>query len=77
MYQGFHHQLDELDLVWLDPSTFAKAVEEARAPLDNCWGFIDGTARPIVRPVKHQRIMYSGHKRYHCLKFQVRIMLVS
>ena len=41
------------------------------APLDCCWGFIDGTARPIARPKRHQKVMYSGHKRIHCLKFQV------
>ena len=57
--------------MWLDAATFAKAVHEAGAPLDDCWGFVDGTARPIARPVKNQSVVYSGHKRYHCLKFQV------
>ena len=57
--------------MWLDASVFAKAVHDAGAPLDSCWGFIDGTARPIARPIRNQRIMYSGHKRIHCIKFQV------
>lgn len=71
IYRRFHHLLEDLEnLVWVDVSAFANAVQSAGAPLDNCWGFIDGTARAIARPVRNQRIMYSGHKRFHCLKFQ-------
>ena len=40
------------------------------APLNRCWGFIDGTARPIARPSQDQRITFSGHKRVHAIKFQ-------
>ena len=40
------------------------------APLDNCWGFVDGTVRSVGRPGIHQRVLYNGHKRYHALKFQ-------
>lgn len=43
------------------------------APLKDCWGFVDGTARPTTRPIRNQRIMFSGHKRTHCLKFQVSV----
>lgn len=39
--------------------------------MQNCWGFIDGTVREIARPLRNQRVMYSGHKRVHCIKFQV------
>jgi hypothetical protein len=49
---------------------FADAIHSAGAPLDCIWGFVDGTARPMSRPLRHQRIMYSGHKRQHVLKFQ-------
>ena len=38
--------------------------------MENCFGFVDGTVRPIARPDEHQRIMYNGHKRVHALKFQ-------
>lgn len=40
---------------------YFKAVHYKNSPLKNCWAFIDGTAR--------QRY-FSGHKRYHCLKYQ-------
>jgi nuclease HARBI1 len=34
------------------------------------FAFIDGTARRICRPSRDQDICYSGHKKYHALKYQ-------
>lgn len=48
----------------------AAIVHAKGAPLKNCIGFIDGTARSICRPHLMQQEVYSGHKRTHCLKFQ-------
>ena len=50
--------------------TYVDAITAKGAPLDNCFGFIDGTIRAIARPEQHQRILYNGHKRVHALKFQ-------
>ena len=50
--------------------TYADAIHNRGAPLDNCLGFIDGTVRPICRPKQDQRMVYNGHKRIHALKFQ-------
>ena len=50
--------------------TYADAIHEKGAALNNCWGFIDGTVRPICRPLQNQRIVYNGHKKVHALKFQ-------
>ena len=36
--------------------------------MENCFGFVDGTVRPISPPVA--RLVYNGHKRVHALKFQ-------
>jgi nuclease HARBI1 len=36
----------------------------------NIWGFIDGTLRKTCRPVRFQKVTYSGHKRNHGIKFQ-------
>jgi hypothetical protein len=36
----------------------------------NVYTFIDGTIRRICRPVRNQKAAYSGHKRYHGIKFQ-------
>ena len=43
-----------------------------RGMLNTCVGFIDGTKIRISRPDLHlhQRAVYSGHKRVHCLPYQ-------
>ena len=59
--------------IWLTQGFLAEVaafVHKKGAPLRNCIGFIDGTARAICRPSKFQKEVYSGHKRIHCLKFQ-------
>ena len=50
--------------------TYADAVYAKGAALENCFGFVDGTVRPIARPDENQRVVYNGHKRIHALKFQ-------
>ena len=67
------HLLDSLDKPWLSPeklAIYARAVHEHGAILNNCWGFVDGTVRPICRPTQHQGVMYNGHKRVHAVKYQ-------
>ena len=73
VYDTFGVLLTSLDQEWLSQAnlkSFAEAVYASGAPLDNCWGFVDGTLRGISRPGKDQRIMYSGHKRKHGFKYQ-------
>ena len=50
--------------------TYADAVYAKGAALENYFGFVDGTVRPIARPDENQRVVYNGHKRVHALKFQ-------
>lgn len=49
---------------------YARAITMKGAALSNCFGFLDGTVRPICRPTVNQRQAYNGHKRVHSLKFQ-------
>ena len=49
---------------------YAYAVADRGTALSNCFGFVDGTVRPICRPGKDQKVVYNGHKRVHALKFQ-------
>lgn len=49
---------------------YAEAIEQAGAALNNCWGFVDGTVRPVYRPNENQRAIYNGHKRVYSIKFQ-------
>ena len=57
---------------WLSRDRLLEAAEavHGKCPIPNCWGFIDGTGRPIARHTRGQRIWYSGHKRMHMQKFQ-------
>lgn len=73
IYHNFSHLLTSFNQQWLSPQRltyYAERVAAKGAPLANCWGFIDGTLRPIARPKQNQRVMYNGHKRVHGFKFQ-------
>ena len=73
IYNIHHHRLttcNDLLLNYVSLQAYADAVFLKGAPLENCFGFIDGTVRPISRPGEHQRLVYSGHKTVHSLKFQ-------
>ena len=48
----------------------AYAIFARGAALDNSFGFIDGTVRPMCKPATHQRVVCNGHKKIHALKFQ-------
>ncbi|KAK3087535.1 hypothetical protein FSP39_007238 [Pinctada imbricata] len=73
IYEKYERLLLILDRPWLSPGdldAMTTAVSDKGSPLDNCLGSIDGTIRPICRPRQNQRVVYSGHKRVHGLKFQ-------
>ena len=66
LLNGFHRNiLNPQNLVW-----YARAIHAKGAPLTNCWGFMDGTVRPVSRPGNNQRVLYNGHKRVHEIKLQ-------
>jgi hypothetical protein len=48
---------------------YSNVINAKGVPLRNCWGFVDGTVRPIARPTKKQRTTFNGHKRTHALKY--------
>ena len=73
IYTNWRHLLSDLDQPWLSSHNwqmFAEVIKEKGAALQNCWGFINGTVRPISRPGRNQRVMYNGHKKVHAIKFQ-------
>ena len=68
IYNIHGHKVLEWNHQVLSPAnlqTYVDAITAKGAPLPNCFGFIDGTVRPISRPGEHQRILYNGHKRVH------------
>lgn len=69
----FGDLLLNLNKPWLigqNLDSMATAINVKGCPLERCWGFIDGTTVQICRPKEHQRELFSGHKRFHCIKFQ-------
>jgi hypothetical protein len=50
---------------------YANATEE-HLGISKVWGYIDGTHRPVARPVDRrlQSILYSGYTKCCCIKFQ-------
>ena len=44
---------------------YARAITRQGSPLTNCFGFTDGTVRPIWRSGEKQRIVYNRHERVH------------
>ena len=65
IYSEFGHLHRDLNQPWLSADNlimFADAIHAKGAALNNTWGFINGTVRPISRPRIHQRIVYNGHK---------------
>ena len=73
LFDEYSHLLADLNQPWLSRDRlrhFAATIHDKGAPLENCWGFIDGTVRPLCKPDENQRILYNGHKRMHGIKFQ-------
>ena len=73
LFDEYSHLLADLNQPWFSRDRlrhFAATIHDKRAPLENCWGFIDGTVRPLCKPDENQGILYTGHKRVHGIKFQ-------
>lgn len=73
IYQAHSHRILQWNDSILNPHSlkiYSNAITAKGSPLDNCFGFIDGTVRPISKPGQNQRIVYNGHKRVHGVKFQ-------
>lgn len=73
IYENHGHLITQWNRNILNPRAlqiYADSISRKGAPLNNCFGFVDGTVRPISRPGHAQRVVYNGHKRVHSLKFQ-------
>ena len=72
-FNNHSHRISQWNDDILNPQMlreYADVIHAKGAPLENCFGFIDGTVRSIARPDQQQRIVYNGHKRVHSLKFR-------
>lgn len=66
--------LDPDQMEMLYAAAITAAARGAPPPLQNCFGFIDGTLRPISWPGENQGIrLYNGRNRVHVLKFRISV----
>ncbi|XP_073238052.1 uncharacterized protein [Porites lutea] len=73
IYNTHRHRITQWNHNVLNPAAlqiYSNVISGKGAALHNCFGFVDGTVRPVCRPGEHQRVIYNGHKRVHALKFQ-------
>ena len=75
-----HHnrRLTTLNQSWLSPNfleQYCQIIHNSGAPLQNCWGFVDGTLENTCRPGEFQRLLFNGQKRVHAVKFQSVVIL--
>lgn len=77
LYDNFSHLLRDNLVYWSHYMPAYTRAVAAKAGFDlpyPVWGFVDGTQLEISRPRGRddiQREVYSGHKRFHALKFQI------
>ena len=74
VYNAHHHRLESWNQPLLQPHMLLRYAEETihnrGAPLQNCFGFVDGARCRIAKPKNNQRVHYNGHRRNHAIKFQ-------
>lgn len=73
IYNTHGHKTTERNHALLSPAllqTNADAVYANGAALNNCFGFIDRTVRPIARPGENHIVVYNGHKSSNHWLFQ-------
>ena len=74
--EDIHHRWKHLllwDHVRLTPQFLNRCrvfVQRKGGLLHETFAFVDGTGMRICRPLVDQQEFYSGHKKYHCLRFQ-------
>lgn len=49
---------------------YTAAIMSRGSPVDNCFGFVDGSIWPITRPGENEQIVHNGDRSVHAIKFQ-------
>lgn len=71
LFLKFHHGLrNPRVLSAAELQTFAAGVQRVSG-VDVCFGFLDGTVRPVCKPKDAQGELYNGKDRVHALKYQI------
>jgi hypothetical protein len=67
---SFQYYLDDPSIFQHRMPYYAERIHAKCGVVQSVWGFIDGTLRKTCRPSYFQKLLYSGHKRAHGIKFQ-------
>ena len=68
IYNTHRHRITQWNHNVLNPAAlqiYSNVISGKGAALHNCFGFVDGTVRPVCRPGEHQKVIYNGHNRVH------------
>ena len=71
MYNVHGHRITEWNHFIMSPNllpTFSEAIRDNGAALETCFGFVDGTVRPISKPGVNPRAVYNGQSVFTLLK---------
>ena len=80
IYYLHHHRLYcwNFSYTYIQPLNFQRyenAFARNLAPLNNCFGFVNGTAERICRPVLNESVGCNGHVRVHGVEFQIVVLV--
>lgn len=72
LYKRYHKKLEQdfQRLALPQIKEYEASIAQACPGTYGIWEFIDGTVRPVARPLVDQEDYYSGHKGYHEVKYQ-------
>ena len=62
IYKNWNHLLSNLNQPWLSRQLlqgFCNTIHQKGAALSNCWGFVNGTVRPISRSNENEKKLYT------------------
>ena len=57
IYTNWNYLLSDMTQPCLSSANLealANSIHQSGAAFDNCWGFVDGTVRPVCRPGRNQ-----------------------
>jgi hypothetical protein len=71
MFNAFHYRLRSPRCISEEDLLRFSAAVNRKSGCDVCFGFLDGTVRPVCKPKDAQAELYNGKDRVHALKYQI------
>ena len=71
LFSKFHHKMRHPSIISFDKLQEFTAAVARKSGITVCFGFLDGTVRPVCKPSEAQAEFYTGKDRLHALKYQI------